>query len=389
MPDTTDTEARLLAELDRFDLVDLLRQLVRRRSDTSEADVAEYLQRRWQDRGIHTIVTEVEPGRCNVTAEAGDSGPSILLNSHMDTVPPGQRERWTADPFGGEVRNGRLYGRGAVDAKGCLAAMIAAFETLAATGVNGRLVLSAVSMEESGGMGTQREVGRGLRADAAIIGEPTNLQPNLGHRGAMRVEIEARGLPAHSAHPDSGINAIAAMAPVIIALEQLDRRLAGRLDAILHQRPCLTATVIQGGDAGNVVPARCSLLLDRRTLPTEREMDVAAEIEAAIIDATRESRAEVRLQPVRWTQGAVTDPSDAIAQTLCDAAATIRGQAPAPAGFFACCDMTFLSAIGIPTVIFGPGEERMCHVFDESMALDDLRHGAQVYALTAQRWLRN
>jgi acetylornithine deacetylase len=173
----------------------------------------------------------------------------------------------------------------------------------------------------------------------------------------------------------------------VLALEELDRRLAGRLDPILRQHPNLTATVIQGGDAGNVVPARCTLLLDRRTLPSEPEEEVVAELEAAIAAATRDRRAEVRLRPVRHVRGALTDPAEPIAQLLSSAVADISGGPPAPAGFFACCDMTYLAAAGMPTVIFGPGEAAMCHVFDESLALEDLRRAALVYLLTAHRWL--
>lgn len=382
------TEARLLEQLAAADLPALLGELVRRPSFEHETAVVEYLQGRWQERGLATEVTDVEPGRCNITVRAGRPGPAFLFNSHMDTVPPGQRERWSADPFGGEIRAGRLYGRGAVDAKGCLTAMIGAFEALAALDYPGTLLLSAVAYEENGGYGTRRDVERGLRADAAMVGEPTNLQPNLGHRGASRLEVECQGMPAHSAQPDEGVNAIAAAAEAVRALVALNKRLASRLDPVLRQHPHLTVTMIRGGDAGNVVPARCTLLLDRRTLPSERAEAVEAEILDAVREATAGSKAEVMLSGIRHTAGAVIDPTALVATTLCDAVRDVTGRAPAPAGFFACCDMTYLAAAGIPTVIFGPGEQRMCHIFDESMALDDLRQGAQVYALTAHRWLR-
>lgn len=387
MQSITDAEEELLQRLETIDLPALLAELVRRPSFEQEGAIVEFLLSRWQARGFPTEVTEVEPGRCNVTVRAGTPGPTFLFNSHMDTVPPGQRERWTTDPFGAAIRDGRLYGRGAVDAKGCLAGMIAAFETLAACDCPGTVVLSAVAYEENGGYGTRRDVARGLRADAAIVGEPTDLRPNLGHRGATRVEIECRGVPAHSAHPRRGVNAIAAAAAAIQALAALDERLASRLDPVLRQHPCLTVTMIQGGDAGNVVPARCTLLLDRRTLPSERADAVEAEIAQAVAEATAGGKAEVRLAGIRHTAGAVLDPSAPLATILNNAVTAVTERAPTPAGFFACCDMTFLANVGIPTVIFGPGEERMCHVFDEGLALGDLRRGAQVYALTAHRWL--
>lgn len=388
MMDRSDAEGRLLERLATLDLPALLTELVRRPSVEQEGEVVDYLVKRWRERGFPTEVTEVEPGRCNVTVRAGTPGPTFLFNSHMDTVPEGQRERWTTDPFGATVRNGRLYGRGAVDAKGCLAGMIAAFETLAALDVPGTLLLSAVAYEENGGYGTRRDVARGLRADAAIIGEPTNLQPNLGHRGASRLEVECRGVPAHSAQPEEGVNAITAASAAVQGLAALDKRLAHRLDPVLRQHPHLTVTMIKGGDAGNVVPARCTLLLDRRTLPAEQGAQVEAEILAAVQEATAGSRAEVTLTGIRHTPGAVTDPAALIATTLRDTIADVTGRPPTPTGFFACCDMTFLAGVGIPTVIFGPGEQEQCHIFDESLALTDLRLAAQVYALTAHRWFQ-
>lgn len=388
MIDRSDAEGRLLERLATVDLQNLLTELVRRPSVDQEGEVVAFLLDRWRGRGYPTEVTEVEPGRCNVTVRAGKPGPAFLFNSHMDTVPPGQRERWTTDPFGATVRDGRLYGRGAVDAKGCLAGMIAAFETLAALDVPGTLLLSAVAYEENGGYGTRRDVARGLRADAAIIGEPTNLQPNLGHRGASRVEVECRGVPAHSAQPEEGVNAITAAASAVQALAALDKRLAGRLDPVLRQHPHLTVTMITGGDAGNVVPARCTLLLDRRTLPGEQGAQVEAEILEAVQEATAAGKAAVTLTGVRHTPGAVVDPAALIATTLCETVADVTGRRPSPAGFFACCDMTFLAGVGIPTVIFGPGEQGQCHIFDESLALTDLGQAAQIYALTAHRWFQ-
>jgi acetylornithine deacetylase/succinyl-diaminopimelate desuccinylase-like protein len=122
-------------------------------------------------------------------------------------------------------------------------------------------------------------------------------------------------------------------------------------------------------------------------LPGERAEAVEAEILDAIREATADGKAEVSLAGIRHTAGAVIEPTALIATTLGEAIADVTGREPNPAGFFACCDMTYLAAVGIPTVIFGPGEQRMCHIFDESLALADLQQAAQVYALTAQRWL--
>ncbi len=382
----TSAEQDLCARIDQHQLPTLLQELVRRKSDTVEADVVSYLRDRWQALHLDCEVSEAKPGRQNITTSFGTSGPSLLLNSHMDTVPAGDPTRWSVPAFSGTIRDGRLYGRGSVDAKGCLAPMIAAYETLATMQMPGRLTLSAVAYEENGGYGTMHDMKRGLRADAAIVGEPTNLQLNLGHRGACRATVTVRGVPAHSAHPHKGVNAITAAAPMLLAIDALNKKLASRYDAIIEQAATVAVTMAEGGDAPNVIPAQFTFVINRRTLPGEQPEEVLAELEHTVRSALVDHQATVTMEAPGQAVGAVTEPAAPIAQTVKDAITDGLGYVPRPTGFFACCDMTHITQSDIPTVIFGPGEEAMCHVYDESMPVVDLYKAAKVYALTAFRW---
>jgi len=373
--------------------VELLRDMVRMDTHVEEAALVEYLAKRWSSLGIRYELTPAHGSRGNITAHVGNGAPSLLFNSHMDTVPHGDPALWTAGAgaLDGVERDGRLYGRGSVDAKGCLAAMIAAYEALALSGDmrRGSLMLSAVCFEENGGWGTRADVERGLQADAAVVGEPTNLLPKLGHRGAMRFEIEAVGKAAHSASPEEGRNAIADMAAVVLALEQMEQHLDSRRDPILRQRPNLTVTMIDGGVAGNVVPGSCHIVVDRRVLPSEREEDVDAEMDAVIQAVATARGATIKVHRLRFNPGCAITTTEPIWTTIQRVVHDVTGATSPADGFFACCDMSYLWNLGhIPTVIFGPGEEAMCHKANEGLKVDDLYTAATVYAELGRRWLQ-
>ncbi|MFI5339524.1 MAG: M20 family metallopeptidase [Candidatus Methylomirabilales bacterium] len=166
-----------------------------------EEAIVGYLVKRFGSQGIHCRVTELDGKPLNVVAEVGEGPRAIVLNSHVDTVPPGDPAPWLTDPLTPVEKDGLVYGRGAMDAKGCLTAMIVAFETLARKrdGLPGRVILTAVGAEERGGLGTKTEVARGLKADAAIVGESSCLVPMVAHKGVLRLEVEVTGRAASHA----------------------------------------------------------------------------------------------------------------------------------------------------------------------------------------------
>ena len=268
-----------------------------------EGAIIQYLMERFARQDIPCRVTAVDGKPLNVVAEIGQGPRTFLLNSHVDTVPPGDPALWATDPLIPVEKNGRIYGRGAEDAKGCLASMIVAFERLAMRrdALPARVVLMAVGAEERGGLGTQAEMAKGFTADAAIIGESTHLVPMLAHKGVLRLEIEVAGRAAHASDPDAGINAIVAVAPIVSALDQLAAAVRRRTDPFVGKASLVIST-IAGGVALNVIPAQCVITIDRRVLPQETEADVLGEIVAVVnqaLPAASGATAAIRSGPVR------------------------------------------------------------------------------------------
>jgi acetylornithine deacetylase/succinyl-diaminopimelate desuccinylase family protein len=356
-----------------------------------EEAIVGYLVKRFQSQGIHCRVTELDGKPLNVVAEIGTGTRAIVLNSHVDTVPPGDPALWLTDPLTPVEKDGRIYGRGAMDAKGCLAAMIVAFETLARgrDGPPGRVILMAVGAEERGGLGTKTEVVRGLRADAAIVGESTRLVPMIAHKGVLRLEVEVTGRAAHASDPEAGVNAIVAMGPILNALDGLAAEVRRRSEPYTGKASLVIST-ISGGVALNVIPASCVISIDRRVLPTETEEDATREIVAVVNRAVcATSGARVAVRKVRFVPPASTDPKEPIVAAAEQAASAVLGRPIRAAGFSATCDMTYLvDPGGIPTVILGPGEIGVAHQANEHIAIDQMVLAVAVYLKTIEAWLR-
>jgi len=357
-----------------------------------EAAAVRYLGRRLTAHGIPCRITERDGHALNVVAEIGDGPRSIILNSHLDTVPPGDPAAWHTDPLIPVEKDGAIYGRGAVDAKGCLASMVVAFEALAErrAGLRGKVILMAVGGEERGGLGTKTEVANGLRADAAIIGESTRLVPLVAHKGVLRLEVEVTGRAAHASDPEAGINAITAMGRILLALDELAGAIRRRSESYTGKASLVVST-ISGGVAPNVIPPSCVISIDRRVLPTETEGDAHREIVAAVHRAAGEtSGARAAVRKVRFVPPAFTDPKQPIVAAAEQAASAVLGRSIRATGFSATCDMTYLvNTAGIPTIILGPGAIDVAHQANEHISLEQMVLAVRVYLQTIDAWLKD
>jgi acetylornithine deacetylase/succinyl-diaminopimelate desuccinylase family protein len=353
--------------------------------------IIRYLAGRFSRQGIPHRIAELDGKPINVVAEIGAGPRSLILNSHHDTVPPGDRSAWATDPLTPVTRDGRIYGRGAEDAKGCLASMIVAFETLAARreDLPAKVVLMAVGEEERGGLGTQLETLRGLQADAAIVGESTQLVPMIAHKGVLRLEVEVFGKAAHASDPEAGINAIAAMAPIISALDRLAAEVRRRSETHTGMASLVIST-ITGGEALNMIPARCVISIDRRVLPTETEADARSEIVEAVTRALPSaSGARVEVRKVRFVPPSITDPSAPIVAAAEEAASAVLGRPVRAAGFTATCDMAYLvNNAKIPTIILGPDSIELAHQVNECVSIEQMALAVEVYLQTIGAWAR-
>lgn len=321
-------------------------------------------------------------------------GPTLILNAHLDTVPIGEADRWTVDPVGGEVRDGRLWGRGAVDSKGRLAAYWAAAAAIARTGGpdRGALLVVATCDEESGGdLGARWLVEQaGLTADFAIV-EGYNRPVVRASSGILWLEIDVRGRSAHASWPWRGHNAVVDAAALIERLEQLRLRLEadrGDIPGIPHTT--MSIGVIAGGTKVNVVPDRCRIEVDFRVMPGVETSAIRGKVEAIIQQLARERPEFAASVRVIQEQPAMVTPADSvIVRTIVDAVTEVTGEPPAVEGEPGGTDARWFNLGGIATVNYGPGspESGNFHAPDESVDLDQLHEAATVCALTAMRLL--
>lgn len=378
-----------------YPVVELLGDLVAANSENPpghERAAADLLVTALANLGCEVELDEFQPGRANVVARYENGpGPVVALNSHIDVVPAGHG--WQRDAFTPVVENGRLYGRGACDAKGPIAAMVAAIARLIAApqGWQGELLAVFVADEEVGSMGARHFVGQlGERTiDYAVVGEPTGNAPIVAHKGSMRPIVRVHGRSAHSGSPDDGINALYGAARVLGLVEAAHRDLATPPHPLLG-RPSLTVTRTNGGHADNVVPDRCDLMLDRRMVPGEDEAAVVREIEALLDIAKRDFGVDAEIVAQQPTTGGASE-TDREHPVVAAALAATRRITCRPnldvGGFQGGCDLVHFRGVGAHGVVVGPGSLAVAHQPDEFVPLDELHDAIDIYVDIVQRLL--
>ena len=340
-----------------------------------ETEIARFVADWFERAGLDVEVLEPTPGRPSVVAVARGSGGgrSLLLNAHLDTVGTAGMEA----PFSGRVEGGRLYGRGALDMKGSLAAIMLAGREAVGLGLRGDVLVAAVADEEAGSVGTEAVLAR-YRADAAIVAEPTWLELAVAHRGFVGFEVTVAGRAAHGSRPERGVDAIVRMGRVLVGLQELDRRLQSAPAHPLLGTGSAHASVIEGGQELSSYPERCILLAERRTLPGETVADVERELAEILAEAGRDDsdfRADLRVPFARDAyEIALDDPFVEL----------VRRHAGEPniVGMPFWADSGLIAAAGIPTVLFGPGGEGL-HETEEWVELADLERCLALYLAVA------
>ena len=292
----------------------------------------------------------------------------------------------TLAPFAGDVREGRLFGRGAADMKGGLAAMCAAAARAAVRGINGEIIVAAVADEEHTSMGTRQLLRRGVRADAAIVGEPTGLAIMPAHKGFAWIEIEVRGRVAHGSRYEVGVDAILDAGLVLEELAALERdTLPSRRHPLLG-RPSLHISTIEGGTGWSTYPDRCVIRVERRTLPGEPPEAPLAEVRSAI------TRAQQRRPPLAAAvrQVLAQAPSDvASSAPIVSALSTAlidRNERVTLGGMTAWTDAALLNEAGIPAICFGPGDIALAHAAEEWIDTGEIERATDVLESLIINW---
>jgi len=382
----------LSEHVDRRRLTDRLARLVSIESENPpgrEAEVAAATADYCRDLGLEVEVHELDRDRPSVVARwRGGPGPTVGYCSHLDVVPAGDRGAWGRDPYGAEIADGRMFGRGSSDAKGPTAAALEAIAVLRESGFepSGTLELALVADEESGGFkGAAFLVEEKLiQPEVAIVGEPSALRIVRAQRGIAWSRITTKGVAAHGSAPERGVNAIVHMAAIVGALQE-------KLPDITHPvvgGPTIGVGTIHGGDKVNMIPALCVAEIDRRTIPGETEEQVLAQFEAAI-EKARATHPDVDATPeiVSWGSPFELRADAPLVETLAVAVAEVTGRDAEQIGFRGTSDARFLAEAGADVVVFGPGEIELAHTARESIDLDQLETGALCYALAFARLL--
>ena len=346
-----------------------------------ERGIASFVAGWARDSGLEAEVLERTPGRPSVVVRARGrgGGRTLLLCGHSDTV----SVEGMLDPFTPRQDGDRLHGRGACDMKAGVAAALVACREAAARRLSGDVIVAVVADEEHSSLGVQEVLGT-LRADAAIVTEPTDLALVIAHKGFVWSEVEVRGRAAHGSRPHLGVDAIAKTGPILTALAHLDGHLEGRHHPLVG-RASVHASTIHGGEELSSYPARCVVGIERRTLPDETAAVVAAELES-LLEACKaqdpELEASQRTMLIREPFEVAADAP--IAELAREATTTVLGTPPAVAGAGYWTDAAFIAAAGIPTILFGPTGEG-AHAAEEWVSVSAMGAVTDVLVAVAEQ----
>ena len=336
-----------------------------------EQKVADFLAATAARAGLDVEFQSAAEGRSNLLAVLSPRTRAthrVLLAPHMDTV------NGTPNQFKPQTRDGKIHGRGACDTKGSVAAMLQAVCEIAKKGkrpATTEVVFAALIDEEQDQAGSRALVANNLTADLAIVGEPTRGKVVTAHKGSLWLQLETRGKAAHGSQPHLGRNAIHEMARVVHWLETAyAARLRDRQHALLGHAT-VSVGVIAGGSQPNIVPDRCVIRVDRRTLPGETEKGVMAEIAAELHRAGLQ--ADIGSLKVCSCLPMETDPDLAWVRTFMRSAGQRR-----PVGMHYYCDAAVLAEGGIPSVVYGPGDIAQAHTTDEWVDIDSLEQTTRI-----------
>jgi acetylornithine deacetylase/succinyl-diaminopimelate desuccinylase family protein len=386
--------ARLVAEhVSEEEVVMMCRALVRAESMNppgDEREVARVSKDLLAGLGLGAEAVEPLPDRISTLSSWGSAGgKTLLFNGHYDVVPVPDPENWEHAPFDADVAGGKLYGRGSADMKAGIAACMAAVSALqrAKLDPKGRLVMHFVADEEAlGTHGTKYLEANGYcdGATEALVGEPTNMHLVPAERGAVWLRILTQGVSAHGSTPQLGVNAIEHMAAVI-------RAVGGMRFKKLHEilgAPTVNVGTIRGGSKVNMVPDRCEIEIDRRTIPGETIEEITAEFEAAL-DTAREQTPDLNARIVVDDSAEPSEtPEGTTLVDLMNEARTEFGIEGSEVGYSGATDARFLiNQGGIPSIVFGPGDPLRAHTTGEFVEVSQLVDATKAYAYMFARFL--
>jgi putative selenium metabolism hydrolase len=384
-------------------LTRLTRELVRIPSlPGKEGPVAALLSETMRECGFHRVWTDRAGNVIGHYEGRGGDGPTLLFDGHMDTVDIGDTSAWQHDPFGGEIVDGNLYGRGAADMKAALAAMVYGVKLLADQGArpNGNIVVAFVVQEEPcEGVAVRHLIeGEGLDPQTVVLGEPTSLGLYLGQRGRVELKVSTYGKAGHAALPQESVNAISAAARLIFGIELLGLQL--HTDPQMGTGSIAVTQIASSAGSLNSIPELCELIIDRRLTLGETEARAVAELQGIInrerIKADISALTYEMVTYTGYSQAGrkyfppwLVSEDDPVVRKAARGLERVLGARPKLGIWPFSTDGAYtMGACGIPTIGFGPGDERLAHTTDERVRLADVALAASGYAQLAMELLR-
>lgn len=371
--------------MNRYDKMaeDFLRQMVPYQTVNepgNEKPLAEFIADILKAEGFSTEIQVIAANRANVVARLGNSDRKVILSGHLDVVPAGAG--WSMDPFVVTEQADRFYGRGVCDMKGGIAAMMAAAIKIKREGTlkDTELALAFVADEEINGLGTKYFVNHFEKGvdNLTVLGEPTENQIFIAHRGVVRLRVSIKGRQCHSGRPEDGINALTMMGRFLVEVERLNQEKQRLLQPILPA-PTVAATRASGGIKDNVVPGDAQIILDFRTVPGDTAEKLATETYGILDKALGGMGCTWTVEPFIDVLPGLT-PADAESVQVAKAAYQKACSEKPHVGYFtACCDMSCLTSHGFNTVIMGPGNIAQAHTLDEYVEKEQLSMAVSIY----------
>lgn len=370
----------------RGNIIDFLERLVRIPSlSGEEEELANIIQDEMEDLGYD--VSRDEMG--NIIAFIGEGeGGTALFDSHMDHVDPGDISRWTYDPYKAVIDAGVMYGRGTVDMKGALAAMVYGCADI---DLEGRIILTCVTHEETNEGVATKKILHDLeeKPESCVLGEPTNLGLSIGQRGRAVFKVTTTGATSHASMPELGRNAIYLMNPIINSIMKLEESLPS--DPFLGKASIAVTEVISEPSGGPIIPDKCEILVDRRTIPQEGLQEILEELRGVAEGA----RVELLVDEItcytgykesveQYFPGWITERQSWVVERGREAIKRVLVRAPEIFGWrFSTNGVATAGVFGIPTIGFGPGDPALAHQTDEHLNIDDLISAAKGYSSLA------
>lgn len=381
-------------QIDAGDVVRLTQDLVRFPSVNppgNEEEVARFLGAYMRDAGLNVEIQQLEDQRANVIGRIpGEGEGHLVFTGHLDVVPPGGQE-WRHGPFNADLADERIYGRGACDMKGGVAAIVAAMAALAREGFKPKadIIAACTAGEEAGMIGALAMVERASLAGSRylVVAEPSGLDVFIGEKGVLWVTVRALGQTAHGSMPELGVNAVSYMARLISRLEEYPFPWE---QSELLGAPTLSVNVISGGNKVNVVPDMCEMEVDMRSVPGQDHGAIVASIRRIADEVAQEysPKITIELEVTNDKQSLETDRAEHLVEATIASATAVRGEPPIVGGVTFGTDAAYLGpGFGIPMVICGPGLPSMAHQPDEYVDTYQLAQAAEIYMDLSRRLL--